>query len=143
MELRFQTSIPSEEQFWNLFQTTGWNEAFRLPPDRLIEAARASWFVLCVYDGDQLVGFGRLTSDTVMHAMIYDLIVVPEYQGKGIGAQILERLVEHCRTAGVYDVQLFCAYGKRGFYEKFGFTARPRGAPGMQLVISHRKFNYP
>lgn len=126
------------EQFWNLFQTTGWNETYRLTPEQLIQAVRASWFVLGAYDGDTLVGFGRMTSDTIMHAMIYDLIVLPECQGKGIGSQILNRLVEHCEQAGICDIQLFSARGKREFYEKRDFVARPADAPGMQYRATER-----
>ena len=132
MTLQFQTSIPSAEQFWNLFQTTGWNDEYRLAPEQLVEALRASWFVLAAYDDGKLLGFGRIVSDTVMHAMIYDLIILPEYQGKGIGSQILQKLMERCQQAGIRDIQLFCARGKRGFYEKHGFLARPDDAPGMQ-----------
>ena len=80
MVLQFQTSIPSTEQFWNLFQTTGWNDTYHLSLERLSEVLRASWFTLAVYEGKKLVGFGRIVSDKAMHAMIYDLIVAPEYQ---------------------------------------------------------------
>ena len=64
--------------------------------------------------------------------MIYDLIVRPDYQMRGIGGRILERLVDQCLRLGVRDIQLFCARGKRAFYEKRGFAARPDDAPGMQ-----------
>lgn len=132
MTLEFQASIPPAEQYSALFATTGWNEEYHLSPDQLIVALRASWYTLSAYEDGRLVGFGRLVSDTAMHAMIYDLIVAPEYQGKGIGSQILTRLIERCRQAGIHDIQLFCARGKRGFYEKYSFVARPDDAPGMQ-----------
>jgi len=90
--------------------------------------------MLGAYDGEQLVGFGRLVSDGILHAMIYELIVLPQYQGQGIGGEILGMLVEKSREAGVRDIQLFSARGKRDFYEKRGFRARPDDAPGMQYV---------
>jgi len=80
------------------------------------------------------VGFGRLVSDGILHAMIYELIVLPEYQGKGIGGKILEKLVKKCKESDVRDIQLFCAAGQREFYEKRGFVARTEGAPGMQYA---------
>jgi len=132
MEIEFRSELPSIDQFWRLFQTTGWNDNYQLPPEGLIQALQASWFVLSAYEGKELVGFGRLVSDGVLHAMIYELIVLPEFQGQGIGGKILEKLVERCKELGVRDIQLFCARGKREFYEKRGFAARPADAPGMQ-----------
>lgn len=44
---------------------------------------------MAAYDGSRLVGFGRVVSDRVLHAMIYDMIVLPGYQGKGIGTMVL------------------------------------------------------
>ena len=99
-----------------------------------MQALRSSWYVLSAYDGEQLVGFGRLVSDGILHAMIYELIVLPEYRCRGIGGQILEKLVDKCREAGVRDIQLFCARGKRAFYEKRGFAVRPEDEPGMQYI---------
>lgn len=134
MNIEFYSVVPTGEQFWELFQTTGWNENYELTSDELLQALHSSWYVLSAYDGEKLVGFGRLVSDGILHAMIYELIVLPEYQGRGIGGEILSRLVEKCQGAGVRDIQLFCAHGKREFYEKRGFVARPEAAPGMQFV---------
>jgi GNAT superfamily N-acetyltransferase len=134
MAIEFSSEIPSSDHFWELFQTTGWNENYRLSPAELMRALCSSWYVLGAYEGKRLVGFGRLVSDGVVHAMIYDLIVLPEYQGRGIGGDILEKLVDKCWETGVRDIQLFCARGKRKFYEKRGFIARPKDAPGMQYV---------
>ena len=134
MSIDFRSEIPGKDQVWELFQTTGWNEKYGLLSADLLRALHASWYMLCAYEGDRLVGFGRLVSDGVLHAMIYELIVLPEYQGQGIGGELLERLVETCQGAGVRDIQLFCAKWKREFYEKRGFKARPDDAPGMQYV---------
>jgi len=134
MNINFRSEIPSHEQFWELFQTTGWNVNYRLSADDLIKALQSSWYVFCAYEEERLVGFGRLVSDGVLHAMIYELIVLPEYQGQGVGGEILEKLVRKCQDAGVRDIQLFCAKGKRDFYVKRGFIARPDDAPGMQYV---------
>ncbi len=130
--IEFKEEIPDEEEFAGLFETTGWNRVYRATPEELGLALANSWRTLAAYDGERLVGFGRIVSDRALHAMIYDLIVLPEYQNQGIGGEILERLVERCRQAGIRDVQLFCALGKRAFYEKRGFDARPEDAPGMQ-----------
>jgi GNAT superfamily N-acetyltransferase len=130
--IEYRAEIPDQQQFFALFETTGWNLNYQVTPQELSQMLANTWYMLAAYDGDQLVGFGRVVSDLVLHAMIYDMIVLPAYQGQGIGDQILNRLVEKCRQAGIRDIQLFCARGKRAFYENRGFVARPEDAPGMQ-----------
>ena len=130
--IEYRTEIPDQQQFVALFETTGWNQNYQATPQELSHMLEHTWYMLAAYDGEQLVGFGRVVSDLVLHAMIYDMIVLPAYQGQGIGGEILDRLVDKCLQSGIRDIQLFCARGKRDFYEKRGFMARPDDAPGMQ-----------
>jgi ribosomal protein S18 acetylase RimI-like enzyme len=125
--------LPDRDAFFALFETTGWNEEYGLDADHLNTALQHSWTSASAYDGDDLVGFGRVISDGILHALIVDLIVRPEYQRQGLGSTLLRELVARCREAGLKDIQLFCARGQAGFYEKFGFQIRPEDAPGMQL----------
>jgi GNAT superfamily N-acetyltransferase len=137
--IHYHAERPEVDQFAALFETTGWNQIYGASPADLARALDHSWYMLAAYDGARLVGFGRVVSDLVLHAMIYDLIVLPEYQSRGIGGQILEQLVLHCQEAGIRDIQLFCARGKREFYEKRGFIVRPEDAPGMQYKKDARR----
>jgi GNAT superfamily N-acetyltransferase len=134
MPIEFHSEIPDSDQFWRLFESTGWNEKYQLTPGELMFALHSSWYTLGAYEGEQLIGFGRLVSDGVLHAMVYELIVLPNYQWHGIAGEILRRLIKRCQEAGIRDIQLFCAQGKRSFYEKRGFVTRPSDAPGMQYV---------
>ncbi len=134
MEIALQTKPPSGAQLCALFETTGWNREYHATPEELGHAVANSQFVVTAYLGDRLIGMGRVVSDGILHAMIYDMIVDPAYQRQGIGAQILRRLVEWCIEAKIRDIQLFCARGKRAFYERNGFGARPTDAPGMQYL---------
>jgi GNAT superfamily N-acetyltransferase len=131
--IALREQLPPKDEYFSLFETTGWNQKYQLGPGDLERANQNSWLVVSAYDGDTLVGFGRVVTDHVMHAMIFDMIVQPEYQRQGIGTLILDRLVERCLALGIKDIQLFCAKGKKAFYEKNGFEARPDDAPGMQL----------
>ena len=129
--IEYREEIPSAEGFLRLFATTGWSTT--LTPDQLVRALDASWHAVSAYSGDRLVGMGRTISDGAMHALIVEVIVDPEWQGRGIGTEVMRRLVRRCREAGIDMVQLFCARGKQPFYEALGFQARPDDAPGMQL----------
>jgi GNAT superfamily N-acetyltransferase len=130
--IEYRAETPDPDRFFTLFETTGWNLNYKATPQELATMLAQTWYMLAAYDGDQLVGFGRVVSDLVLHAMIYDMIVLPAYQGQGIGGEILDRLVDKCLQHGIRDIQLFCAHGQRPFYEKRGFVARPDDAPGMQ-----------
>jgi GNAT superfamily N-acetyltransferase len=131
-KIQYKTDIPPIKQYWELFLTAGWNDKYQTTPDGLTKAIKNSWHQVSAYNDKHLVGFGRILSDGVLYAMIYDLIVLPEYQEQGIGSTILGMLLDKCIQVGIPDIQLFCARGKRRFYEKRGFTARPDDAPGMQ-----------
>lgn len=132
MEIRFDESPPSRDQFRRLFDTTGWNDEYHATSEELARALANSQCTVAAYASDELVGFGRVVSDGVLHAMIYDLIVAPAVKSQGIGSAILRKLVERCLADGIRDIQLFCAEGQSGFYETQGFERRPADAPGMQ-----------
>ena len=59
MPIEFRSEIPSSDQFWTLFQTTGWNAKYQLSPDELTQALHTSWFVISAYEGKKLVGHGN------------------------------------------------------------------------------------
>jgi ribosomal protein S18 acetylase RimI-like enzyme len=116
-----------------LFQTTGWNQKFNFSIQDLANAIQNSWYSTSIYFSNDLIGFGRVIADGVHHALIVDLIIHPDYQGKGLGSKLLDRLVQKCKGNNIRDIQLFAAKDKSEFYEKFGFEKRPINARGMQL----------
>ncbi len=130
----FKEELPDIQKYWDLFQTTAWNEEYHFSPEELQTAIRNSWYFISVYDIENLVGFGRILADGIHHALIVDLIIHPEYQGKGLGSKLLGRLIRKCRDHNIRDVQLFAARDKYQFYERSGFRRRPDNAPGMQLL---------
>lgn len=69
------------------------------------------------YDG-KLIGAGRGISDGALRAAIYDVVVLPQYQGKGIGRMIMKYLLER---ANAEIIMLFANPGKEPFYGKIGF----------------------
>lgn len=129
----FEEKLPDIQKYWDLFQTTGWNCEYNFSLEELNKAIQHSWYSISVYHSGKLVGFGRVIADGVHHALIVDLIIHPEYQCKGLGSELLKRLVQKCKDYRIRDIQLFAARDKFEFYEKFGFEKRPANAPGMQL----------
>ncbi len=131
-EIQYKEAPPSAEDYFNLFETTGWNEKYRFSKDELDQAIHKSWYLISAYDGNRLAGFGRIISDGIHHALIVDLIVHPDYQRHGIGREILLKLTEQCKKYRIRDIQLFSAKGKSHFYKKAGYILRPEAAPGME-----------
>ncbi len=138
MAIELRTSLPPIDQYFELFQTTGWQFHCPVTPEVLALALDRSWYALFAWDGDKLVGTGRVCTDGFLHAIIYDVIVAPDYQRRGIGKQIMERLVQVCLDAQIGTIQLFCARGKQPFYERLGFVVRPVDGPGMQYQPAGR-----
>jgi ribosomal protein S18 acetylase RimI-like enzyme len=66
---------------------------------------------------------GRILSDGVSDAYIQDLVVLPEYRGRGIGKELVQRLVAHCRKANLTWIALVAEPGTEGFYQSLGFTS--------------------
>lgn len=95
-----------------------------------------SYTVVFVYDNDKLVGFGRALSDGAYQAGIYDVAVIPEYQGKGIGKIIIENIIKSIPQCNFI---LYAAIGKEKFYESLKFKKMKTGmalfknAESMQL----------
>ncbi|WP_141432578.1 GNAT family N-acetyltransferase [Bacillus sp. 03113] len=129
--------LPTFEQFTSLHEASGLikNKKGSYSKEQLFQAANNSWYHISIFDGDQLIAFGRMISDGVYQALICDVMVDPSYQKKGLGKQIIEELVSKCRESGIQSIQLFSAKGKQHFYKKLGFAEREQDAPGMSLII--------
>jgi aralkylamine N-acetyltransferase len=82
-------------------------------------AFRNSALTIFIYDKDILIGSGRAISDGVYQAGIYDIAVLPEYQGKGIGRIIMNEL--HNGLKG-YNVILYARSTAVDFYRKLGYS---------------------
>lgn len=87
-------------------------------------AFTGSFFVVFAFDDEKMVGFGRAISDGVYQAAIYDVAVLPDYQGKGIGKLIVNAIVENGQG---YNFILYASPGKEKFYEKLNFRKMKTG----------------
>ncbi len=97
--------------------------------------ARAVSSSICVgaWEGEQLIGFTRALSDGVHRAYIEDVVIDPDYRGRGIGEAMVARLV---RDIGpVHIVSLFCEPERVAFYSRNGFQA------SKTQVMMHREAN--
>lgn len=88
-------------------------------PADLQVAFSNSRFVCFVRDGGRMVGVGRALADGVDCSYICDVALLPDYQGSGLGKEIVARLV--ALSAGHKKIILYSVPGREPFYRKFGF----------------------
>jgi ribosomal protein S18 acetylase RimI-like enzyme len=87
---------------------------------RVAQQVAGARYVVSAWDGSRLVGFARAVSDGATNAYISTVAVLPEYQGRGVGREMIARLL-----AGKDGIQFVLHAGGRdvkGFYERCGFT---------------------
>jgi len=77
--------------------------------------------VVTAWDGERLVGFARATSDRVYRAVLWDVVIHPEYRGQGLGRTLVTTLLAHPSMNQVERVYLMTS-SQQGFYERLGFT---------------------
>ena len=96
-------------------------------------------FVVAARDGERIVGMGRMLFDYGYTAYLGDMIVRPEYQGMGIGTEIVTRLKDRVMEAAEPGDKIMfilgAAKGKEGFYERFGFQVRPNDFSGSGMSM--------
>jgi ribosomal protein S18 acetylase RimI-like enzyme len=78
-----------------------------------------SRFKCFLSDEKTLIGAGRALADGRDCAYICDIAIHPEYQGMGLGKQIVQNLIE--QSKGHKKIILYANPGKEGFYSKLGF----------------------
>lgn len=89
------------------------------PAEYLKTVFSNSMFKCFAFDGPSLIGAGRVLGDGLDCAYICDVVVLPQYQGRGVGRAVMRRLME--LSAGHNKIILYANPGKEGFYRKLGF----------------------
>lgn len=118
VEYRTQKDLPCDE-LYQLFLAVGW--ATEPTSQEIIDNFNISFlnstFVFSAWVDGKLVGCVRVLSDLHFRSIIYDLAVLPAFQKKGIGKELVRR----CRDACESSEWLVQTDEAKGFYEKIGF----------------------
>ncbi|AFY59946.1 GNAT family N-acetyltransferase [Synechococcus sp. PCC 6312] len=117
-----QGTIPSPtevQQVQALFeQGTFWAQGRDLAG--LTQAILASDVVVTAWNGAKLIGMARALSDRVYRATVWDVVVLPQYRGQGLGKQLVQTLLETPELKRVERIYLMTTH-HQAFYERFGF----------------------
>lgn len=142
-ELTLSSKIPTAEEYNDLHESVGWG---RFEADAVNRGLSGSLLFLSVYNNDgRLIGIGKLIGDGVLAFFIHELIVHPDFQGLGIGRQIMDTVMEYISqhaTQGAY-IALMSAKPMVEFYQTFGFWTRPTSqlGPGMLQFWNNPELN--
>jgi ribosomal protein S18 acetylase RimI-like enzyme len=89
------------------------------PQTHLKMLEKSDYIVLAVEEErNRVVGFITAISDGVLSAYIPFLEVLPEYQNRGIGGELVKRMQD--KLNGFYMIDLLCDESLQPYYEKLG-----------------------
>jgi ribosomal protein S18 acetylase RimI-like enzyme len=115
-----------------LCSAVGWA---RRPIRKVKKAIQHSYLVVTMWEQRgarrRLVGFSRATSDHAFNATIWDVVVHPEFQGRGLGKELMRQLIKKLRSEDISNVTLFADPQVVEFYKGLGFMPDPEGIKGM------------
>lgn len=136
MQITYIQRTPTADEFNILTEAVGWGKRI----NEIVEEALSNTLCsICAYDGEKLIGYGRIIGDKTIFLYIQDLMIIPEYQGKKIGTGImntlLEKINEYKKVNPEIRTYLGASKGRESFYERFGFVSRPNDDLGAEMIL--------
>jgi GNAT superfamily N-acetyltransferase len=116
----------------DLYRSNHWSSAEK--PELLRNALSSSHSLVTAWDGKELVGLGNALSDGFMVAYYSHMLVLPGYQGRGIGMQLMQMLL--ARYQGFHQHILIADGRAIDFYRKCGFNRAGSTEP-MWIYAGH------
>ena len=142
--MQVMTNTIRPDEYMAMRKAVGWHE---FPLEQAAEGLK-NCYIWCIREGNCVsgrpIGLGRLVWDRGYVMYIADVIVIPEYQGKGLGRLIMDKILEfiheQLKPGYRFMVTLVSAKGKEDFYKKFGFVERPNDnyGPGMHQWFENK-----
>ena len=86
--------------------------------------------VVTLWDNERVIGFARATSDGIYRAGIWDVVIHPDYRGRGLGCKLVETVLAHPMVNKVERVYLTTT-NQQSFYQRIGF--QPNSTTTMVL----------
>lgn len=99
-----------------LFQKVNWKHRIA---EEIAAAFKNSTTTIFIYKDDQIIAFGRVVGDGRYYAMLADIVVDPEFQGKGLGKYLVTAL--NNQLVNYHFVNLSAAPGADSFYKNMGW----------------------
>ena len=117
------TRKPTVTELQGLYRYAWWTKA-RKNAD-VAKMLRHPQVFLTAWDGKALVGFARVLTDFTYRAIIADVMVLPGFEGRGIGSDLVQKALKDRRLRSVTGFWLYST-DKQAFYKKMGFEFSPK-----------------
>jgi len=119
-----------EEEIVTLYKSAGWWKEY-YDPSRIKKLIKGSFAFAVVIDSvsGKAIGMGRILSDGISDAYLQDLVILPEYRGKGFGRKLVKFLLEYCLSQGIIWIGLISEPGQDGFYSSLAFKPMDKYTP--------------
>jgi GNAT superfamily N-acetyltransferase len=116
------------EELMELRRAAGWTEP-AVGADEVRDALERTWNVTVRDTSGRLVALARVLDDGVFYATLWDMLVLPKYRRRGLGARMLSLVLDRCGSRQI--VSLVATPAGRPLYERAGFAQESRGSVGM------------
>ena len=134
--IKVKENVKNIEEYNYLFDMVGWGS---YDSDISKKALTNTLYSVSIYDDNKIIGFGRIIGDGICYLYIHDVMVIPDYQNKGIGTEIMNKLlakVSEIKKENPYvRVYLGASKGKEEFYQRFGFIKREEANLGSGMIL--------
>jgi ribosomal protein S18 acetylase RimI-like enzyme len=117
-----EDDIPSKYELVTLYHALEWF-AYTKDEEQLYQAVRNSLKVITVYKNEKLIGLIRGVGDGHTILYIQDILVLPEYQRKGIGSKLFHILVDQYPHVRQKVLLTDNTEKTKQFYEAMGFSS--------------------
>jgi len=117
----YYTLKPSHiDALHRLYQQTWWTSGrTRQQTQKLVAHSQIT---IAMEEAGRLLAFVRVLTDYTTKALIFDLIVCKEAQGRGLGREMLSLVLSHEALQEVMHFELYCAPEMVAYYERLGFS---------------------
>ena len=134
----YKEQIPTIEEYNYLTEKVGWEKRKN---EIVEEALKNTLYAICVYDEGRIIGSARIIGDKTIFLYIQDVMVVPKYQSRNIGTQIMNKIIEkvneYKKVNDDIRVYLGASKGKEDFYKRFGFITRKEANLGEGMILKN------
>jgi len=123
---------PTVSEYQRLRRAVGWSD---VSDEGVGAGLKNALYSVVVLRDKKPIGCGRVVGDGGIYFYVQDIMVLPEYQGLGLGRLIMDKVMDYLKGGAKQGafVGLMAAKGVARFYERYGFKVRPDDAPGMAM----------